>query len=225
MFGTLYGFPAAGVPQSLRVHPVYPLLRSLPMPAPGTGLPLTNGLPCLLLGHAATEALLGRALRPLDNQLNERTWWAYAPQEDPAYFVRQVEAFLLVVPAALRLGVAWRGLDPLVHGPATAAGFWAALTPTPGSDWVVFEHRFGWSWWNPAEPGVVSGFSADAYQAQCGISRAEVRAWLQARAGRYVVDNQPKRVTDWFTTRFDYDVADVVRLAPWLMHLQHASPI
>jgi hypothetical protein len=225
MFGTLYGFPPTGVPQSLRSDPVYSLLRSEPMPAVGTGVPVSNGLPALLLGHGATEQLLGRSLKPLDTQLDERTWWAYSPQEDAAYFIRQVEAFLKVVPKVLRTGIAWRGLDPLVHGPATADGLWAVLTPAPGSDWLVFEHRLGWSWWNSAEPGVVSGIGADAYHAHCGVRRADIRAWLRSRARYYVVDNQPKRVTTWFISRFGYDAADVVRLAPWLMHLQQLGPI
>lgn len=226
MFGTVFGLPPrAQVAQSLRAHPVYALLDARPWPAEGEALPAPDGRPRLLIGRASTQRLLGRSFGPLETRVDPVTWWAYTPEEDATYFIRQFEDFLRQVPPALLEVVSWRGLDPLVHGPATGADLWRALTPAPGMGWQVFEHAKGWSWWDPAYPGQVSGLHADTYFAHCGITRVELASWLRARASRYVVDGRPSRVSLWFMTRFGYGFTDVVRVAPWLMHLKGATPI
>lgn len=219
MFGTVYGLPSGQlVPQSLRSHPVYPLLQQAEWP--GSYAPSLEGLPRLYVGRARVEALTGRKFGPLDTRIDERSWWAFSPEEDLGYFIRHLEAFLGAVPNTLLTGVTFNGLDPVIAGPFTAEALWAQLLPGPAGKWVVLEHRFGWNWWDPATPGVVWGLQADAYYAHLGLARAKLREWFQASACEYVRDSRQRPVTEWFRNRFGYSLSDALRVAPWLMHLK-----
>jgi hypothetical protein len=222
MFGKIYGLgPQVQVPQALRAHPAYPLLSHQPWPA--SYEPVTDGLPRLFIGREATQLLVGRHLAPLETRLDEHTWWAFSPQEDVTYFIRQLEAFLRAVPPALLTSVSWCGLDPLVRGPYTATELWPRLLPTQAGKWTVLEHDKGWNWWDPATPGQVQGLLADAYYAHCGVPRAELREWLQRGAAYYVRDSREHPVILWFENRFGYSKSDALRVAPWLMHLKHQA--
>lgn len=221
MFGTIYGLPARlQVPQSLRVHPVFPLLRQLPWP---DTVPLPDGLPRLYIGRGRTQELTGRKLAPLETRLDELSWWGFSPEEDVSYYIRQLEAFLDLVPKALLTTTSWQGLDPLIHGPYTAEALWPALLPGPAGKWTILEHERGWNWWDPAHPDRVSGLQADPYYAHCGIARTELRKWLQESAAQYLREDREHPVTSWFESRFGYSHSEALRMAPWLMHLKHQA--
>ncbi len=221
MFATVVNLAEPGnLVQSLRSHPVFPLVEwrmGVTEPLLGERLPL------LYVGHAATEVLLGQKLGAVQNQLDERTWWAYSPAESPMYFLRQFEAFLHEVPHALQQCVSWRYLDPLIHGPYEASTLVAYLQAMPEA-LTVFEHRFGWCWWSPGEPGVVTGIGADMYYAHTGLTRPQLRVVLQAAAakpgGQYVEDGPEARISAWFRSRFNYSSVDIVRMVPWLMAMK-----
>lgn len=206
--------------QSLRAHPVFPLIEwvpsvSVPIPA--------ETRPVLYVGHAQTQQLLGRKLAALENQLDERTWWAYSPAESPMHFLRQFEAFLLAVPKVLLTCVSWQSLDPLIHGPFDRAGLQAYVQGL-GPKLTVFEHRFGFCWWSADHPRLVSGLGADGYYTHAGIARRELREWFrlaaEARQGQLVEDGPDARVSSWFKANFHYTLVDIVRILPWLIAMK-----
>jgi hypothetical protein len=221
MFGLVYGLDTRQVPQSLRVHPVFALLHQLPFPEQP---PVPTALPTLYIGRRATESLLQTHFRALEDELDSHTWWAYSPDEDITYFIRQFERFLAQVPRTLLSAVSFQGLDPLVMGPATAVDLRARLR-APAPTWYVLEHGSGWSWWDPAQPAVVSGLSADAYYAHCNLSREQLRAQFTASAAHYVRDGEKGKPLLWLETRFDYTRTEAIRMVPFFMYLKQGDPI